>query len=55
MLYYALVFLTVGLIAASLNYTGMSSLAVEIPLVLSSIGIVLVAMYMFKGRTAQIA
>jgi uncharacterized membrane protein YtjA (UPF0391 family) len=55
MLYYALIFLTVGLIAGSLNYTGMSSLAIEIPLVLSSIGIVLVAMYMFKGRTARIA
>jgi uncharacterized membrane protein YtjA (UPF0391 family) len=55
MLYYALIFLTVGLITGSLNYTGMSSLAVEIPLVLSSIGIVLVAMHMFKGRTAQIA
>jgi len=54
MLYYALVFLTVGLIAA-LNFTGVSSVAVEIPLVLSLIGIVLVAMYMFKGRTAQIA
>ena len=55
MLYYALVFLTVGLITGVLNYTGMSSLAVEIPLVLSLIGIVLVGMYMFKGRTAQIA
>jgi uncharacterized membrane protein YtjA (UPF0391 family) len=55
MLYYALIFLTVGLITGCLNYTGMSSLAVEIPLVLSLIGIVLVAMYMFKGRTAQIA
>jgi hypothetical protein len=32
-----------------------SSVAVEIPLVLSLIGIVLVAMYMFKGRTAAIA
>jgi uncharacterized membrane protein YtjA (UPF0391 family) len=44
-----------GLITGFLNYTGMSSLAVEIPLVLSLIGIVLVGMYMFKGRTAQIA
>ena len=55
MLYYALIFLTVGLITGSLNYTGMVSLAVEIPLVLSLIGIVLVAMYMLKGRPAQIA
>jgi uncharacterized membrane protein YtjA (UPF0391 family) len=55
MLYYALVFLTVGLIADALNFTRVSSVAVEIPLLLSSIGIVLVAIYMFKGRTAQIA
>ena len=55
MLNYALGFLTVGLIASALNFTGVSSLAVEIPLVLSLIGIVLVAMYMFKGRTARIA
>ena len=55
MLNYALGFLTVGLIASALNFTGVFSLAVEIPLVLSLIGIVLVAMYMFKGRTARIA
>ena len=55
MLYYALIFLTVGLITGCLNYTGMSSLAVEIPLVLSLIGIVLVAMYVFNGRIARIA
>ncbi len=55
MLYYALAFLTVGLIASALNLTGVSSVAVEIPLVLSLIGIVLVAMYMFKGYTTRIA
>lgn len=55
MLYYALVFLTVGLIAGVLNFSGVSSVAVEVPLVLSLIGIVLVAMYMFKGRTARMA
>jgi uncharacterized membrane protein YtjA (UPF0391 family) len=55
MLYYALVFLTAGLLAGSLNYTGVSSLAVEIPLVLSLIGVVLVATYVFNGRIARIA
>ena len=55
MLYYALVFLMVGLIAGVLNFSGVSSVAVEVPLVLSLIGIVLVAMYMFKGRAARIA
>jgi uncharacterized membrane protein YtjA (UPF0391 family) len=55
MLYYALIFLTVGLITGCLNYAGMSSLAVEIPLVLSLVGIVLVATYLFNGRIARIA
>ena len=55
MLYYALIVLTVGLITGVLNYTGMSSLAVEIPLVLSLIGIVLVATYLFSGRIARTA
>jgi uncharacterized membrane protein YtjA (UPF0391 family) len=55
MLYYALVFLTVGLIASAMNFTGVSSVAVEIPLGLSLMGTMLVAMYMFKGRTAAIA
>ena len=51
MLYYALVFLTVGLITGVLNFSGVSSVAVEVQLMLVLIGIVLVAMYMFKGRT----
>jgi uncharacterized membrane protein YtjA (UPF0391 family) len=55
MLYYALVFLTVGLITGALTITGMSSLPVEIPLVLSLTGIVLVAVYLFIGRTVRIA
>jgi len=55
MLYYALMFLTVGLITGCLNYAGMSSLAVEIPLVLSLVVIVLVATYLFNGRIARIA
>ena len=55
MLYYALIFLTVGLITGCLNYAGLSSLAVEIPLVLSLVGIVLVATYLFNGRIARIA
>ena len=55
MLYYALVLLTVGLITGVLNYAGMVSLAVEIPLVLSLVGIVLVATYLFNGRIARIA
>ncbi|HEU5202299.1 MAG TPA: hypothetical protein VFT92_05845 [Nitrospira sp.] len=55
MLYYALVFLMVGLIAGALNFTGVYSVAVEVPWMLSLIGIVLVAIYLFKGRTARMA
>ena len=55
MLYYALVFLMLGLIVGALNFTGVSSVAVEIPWMLPLIGIVLVAMYVFKGRTARLA
>lgn len=55
MLNYALGFLTVGLIASALNISGVSSVAVEIPLVPSLIGVVLIAMYMFKARMARIA
>ena len=47
--------LTVGLIASALNISGVSSVAVEIPLVPSLIGVVLIAMYMFKARMARIA
>ena len=55
MLYYALVFLGVGLFTGALTITGMSSLPVESPFVLSLTGIVLVATYMFIRRTARIA
>ena len=54
MLYYALFFLTVGLITGVLTFRGTSSLPVEIPLVLSLTGIVLGATYVFIGRTARI-
>ena len=55
MLYYALVFLTVGLVASALNLTGMSSVGVQISWILSLIGVVLVAIHVFKGRTTRIA
>ena len=55
MLYYALIFLTVGLITGVLNFTGVSSVSAEIRLGLSLIGTVLVAMYLFRGRMSRIA
>ena len=54
MLYYALVFLMVGLITGALNFTGVSSVAVQISWILSLVGIVLVAVYVFKGRTTGV-
>jgi uncharacterized membrane protein YtjA (UPF0391 family) len=55
MLYYALVFLLVGLITGALNFTGVSSVAVQISWILSLIGIVLVAIHVFNGRTTRMA
>jgi uncharacterized membrane protein YtjA (UPF0391 family) len=55
MLYYALVFLVVGLIAGALNLAGVSSVAVQISWILFLIGIVLVAVYMVTGRTTRVA
>ena len=54
MLYYALVFLVVGLIAGALHLAEVSSVAVQISWILSLIGIVLVAIHVFKGRTARV-
>ena len=44
MLYYALMFLVVGLIAGALNLAGVSTVAIQISWILFLIGIVLVAM-----------
>jgi uncharacterized membrane protein YtjA (UPF0391 family) len=53
MLYYALVFLVVGLIAGALNLAGVSSVAVQISWILFLIGIVLVAIHILTGRTPR--
>jgi uncharacterized membrane protein YtjA (UPF0391 family) len=52
MLYYALMFLVVGLIAGALNLAGVSSVAVQISWILSLIGIVLVAIHLVSKRSA---
>ena len=54
MLYYALVFLVVGLVAGALNLAGVSSVAVQISWILFLIGIVLVALHVVTGRTARV-
>jgi uncharacterized membrane protein YtjA (UPF0391 family) len=54
MLYYALVFLVVGLIAGALNLVGVSAVAVQISWILFLIGIVLIAIHVITGRTARV-
>jgi uncharacterized membrane protein YtjA (UPF0391 family) len=50
MLYYALVFLIVGLIASALGIYGIAALASQIAWVLFLIGVVLVLIHLFSGR-----
>jgi uncharacterized membrane protein YtjA (UPF0391 family) len=54
MLYYALVFLIVGLVAGALNLAGVSAVAVQISWVLFLIGTVLIAIHVVTGRTARV-
>jgi len=54
MLYYALVFLVVGLIAGALNLAGVSAVAVQISWILFVIGVVLVAIHVITGRTTRV-
>ena len=54
MLYYALVFLVVGLIAGALNLAGVSAVAVQISWILFVIGVVLVAIHLITGRSTRV-
>jgi uncharacterized membrane protein YtjA (UPF0391 family) len=53
MLYYALMFLVVGLIAGALNLAGISTVAVQISWMLFVIGIVLLVIHWITGRTTR--
>lgn len=50
MIYYALVFLIVGLIAGALGITGVAAVASQIAWVLFLVGIVLLVMHIVTGR-----
>jgi len=52
MLYYALMFLVVGLIAGALGLFGIAAIAGQIAWVLFLIGIILVVVHMISGRRA---
>jgi len=54
MLYYALVFLVVGLIAGALNLAGVSAIAVQISWILFVIGVVLVVIHLVTGRGTRV-
>ena len=54
MLYYALVFLVVGVIAGALNLAGCPRLRSRFPGCLFLVGIVLVAIHVIAGRSARV-
>lgn len=54
MLYYALMFLIVGLIAGALGLAGVAAVASQIAWVLFLIGIIFVAVHVVRGRTTGI-
>jgi uncharacterized membrane protein YtjA (UPF0391 family) len=54
MLYYALMFLVVGVIAGALNLAGVAAVAVQISWILFLIGIVLLAIHLFTNRSVRI-
>ncbi|HSC55835.1 MAG: hypothetical protein K0S58_3607 [Nitrospira sp.] len=53
MLYYALIFLVVGVIAGALNLAGVSAVAVQISWVLFLVGIVLLVIHLVTGRSVR--
>ncbi|BCA56973.1 conserved exported protein of unknown function [Nitrospira sp. KM1] len=54
MLYYALVFLIVGIIAGALNLAGVAAVATEIAWILFLVGIILLVIHLVTGRTARV-
>jgi uncharacterized membrane protein YtjA (UPF0391 family) len=50
MLYYALVFLVVGLIAGALGIFGVAAMATQIAWILFVIGVVLIVVHLVTGR-----
>ena len=53
MLYFALMFLVVGLIAGALNLAGVAAIAVQISWILFVIGVVLVVIHLLTGRSTR--
>ena len=53
MLYYALMFLLLGFVAAALGLSGIAAVATQISWVLFVVGIVLLIIHVAKGRTPR--
>ena len=53
MLYYALIFLVVGVIAGALNLAGVAAVAVQISWILFLIGIVLLVIHLLTNRPVR--
>ena len=53
MLYYALIFLVVGVISGAMNLAGISAVAVQISWVLFLVGIVLLVIHLVTGRSVR--
>ena len=54
MLYYALMFLVIGVIAGALNLAEVSAVAVQISWILFVIGLVLLAFQLFTDRRVRV-
>ena len=54
MLYYALVFLLLGLIPSALNLAGVSTVTVQIVSILIVVGVVLAAIYVLKKSITRV-
>ncbi len=55
MLYYALAFLIVGLVAGALGLAGVAALAGQIAWILFLVGIVFLVVHMLRGRVPPVA
>ena len=53
MLYYALMFLIVGLVAGALGLFGVAAVASQIAWILFLVGVILIVVHMVTGRTPR--
>jgi uncharacterized membrane protein YtjA (UPF0391 family) len=54
MLYYALMFLVVGLVAGALGLFGVAAVASQIAWILFLVGVILLVVHLFTGRSTRV-